>query len=202
MFTLSSPGESKPFKFDIRVIAATNVDLRKLVKDGTFREDLFYRINVIPVRLPPLRERIEDLPVLADFFIKKYSESNGIQFRPLSKDAADMLNKHRWPGNVRELDNALARAVVLSDRDVITADVLALGSWDHRTDAGHGAAPSYLDLPYHESMEQHSVAVIRHALAQTGGNQTKAAERLKLQRTYLARLIKQKGINDSAASSD
>ncbi len=113
----------------------------------------------------------------------------------LAPDTLAAIQRYPWPGNVRELDNAIARAVVLSEHDLITPDLLALSPWD--SPAGTGEGLPYLELPYHDSMEEHSIAVIRRALERAEGNQTNAAERLTLQRTYLARLITQKGINDS-----
>src|SRR6201996_1747531 len=107
-------GGAKPVKVDIRVIATSNRDLAQAVKDGVFREDLLYRLNVVNLRLPSLRERPGDIPALADYFIKKYSIANGIPIRPLSGTARQRLVGHRWPGNVRELENAMHRAVLLS----------------------------------------------------------------------------------------
>src|ERR1700761_7945774 len=107
-------GGTKPVKVDIRIIATSNRDLNEAVKHGTFREDLLYRLNVVNLRLPALRERPGDIPALADYFIKKYSIANGIPIRPLSGTARQRLVGHRWPGNVRELENAMHRAVLLS----------------------------------------------------------------------------------------
>src|ERR687892_769583 len=107
-------GDSKPMKLDIRVIAATNADLRKLVKEGTFREDLFYRLNVIPVMLPPLRDRREDIPVLAQHFAKKSCRENGVALKPISQEALRILMAYDWPGNIRQFENALEHAVALS----------------------------------------------------------------------------------------
>jgi DNA-binding NtrC family response regulator len=190
-------GGARTVKVDIRVIAATNKDLKRAVKDGRFREDLFFRLNVVTLTLPPLRERADDLPRLADFFLDRHARETKKAPMRLAPDTLASIRRYPWPGNVRELDNAIARAVVLSEHDLITPDLLALSPWDSPAGSGDGALASYLDLPYHDSMEEHSIAVIRRALERTEGNQTKAAERLKLQRTYLARLIKQKGISDS-----
>jgi DNA-binding NtrC family response regulator len=190
-------GGARTVKVDIRVIAATNKDLKRAVKDGRFREDLFFRLNVVTLTLPPLRNRADDLPRLADFFLDRHARETKKAPMRLTPDALAAIRRYPWPGNVRELDNAIARAVVLSEHDLITPDLLALSPWDSPDGSGDGTPASYLDLPYHDSMEEHSIAVIRRALERTEGNQTKAAERLKLQRTYLARLIKQKGISDS-----
>src|SRR6185436_8280687 len=107
-------GESRPFKFDIRVLAATNVDLKKLVKDGTFREDLFYRLNVVPLTLPPLRARREDVALLAQHFVLKSCKSNGLPPRTIGQAALRALMAYEWPGNIRQLENAIEHAVALS----------------------------------------------------------------------------------------
>src|SRR5881296_773694 len=111
-------------KVDVRIIAATNVDLRKLVEQGRFREDLYYRLNVINIQLPPLRARREDIPLLAEFFIKKYCEENEKPVYRLSSEAMRTLMDYHWPGNVRELENVIERAVVLSQSDLIDLDML------------------------------------------------------------------------------
>jgi transcriptional regulator with PAS, ATPase and Fis domain len=193
-------GGARTVTVNIRVIAATNRDLKHAVKDGRFREDLFFRLNVVTLTLPPLRERAGDLPQLAQFFLARHARDTHKGPMRLAPDALAALQRYAWPGNVRELENAIARAVVLSEHDVITPDLLALSPWDSPAGSGDNPAAAYLDLPYHDSMEAHSAAVIRRALELAGGNQTKAAERLKLQRTYLARLIKQKGLSDSGNS--
>jgi DNA-binding NtrC family response regulator len=135
-----------------------------------------------------LRERLEDFPALAKFFLSRHAKEAkrpGMWFSPAAMDA---LARYSWPGNIRELDNVIARAVILSQTDVIEPEVLALDSTfsDALSDG-----LSYLGLPYHESMEAHSRHIIGQALRDADGNQTKAAERLKLQRTYLARLLRQ-----------
>jgi two-component system, response regulator FlrC len=107
-------GGTKPVKVDIRILATSNRDLAQAVKDGVFREDLLYRLNVVNLRLPPLRERPGDVVALAEFFIKKYAAANGMPEKPLSTEAKRRLAAHRWPGNVRELENAMHRAVLLS----------------------------------------------------------------------------------------
>jgi DNA-binding NtrC family response regulator len=182
-------GGTRLVSVNIRVIAATNKDLKQAVKTGDFREDLYFRLNVISLTLPPLRERLEDFPALAKFFLNRHAKEakrHGMMFSPASMDA---LARYTWPGNIRELDNVIARAVILSQTDTIEPDVLAL---DFNPANGKGDSLPYLTLPYHESMDAHSRHIIEEALKHAEGNQTKAAERLRLQRTYLARLIKQK----------
>src|SRR6201999_3448436 len=107
-------GGSKPVKVDIRIIATSNRDLVQAVRDGSFREDLLYRLNVVNLRLPPLRERPGDVVALAEFFVKKYAAANGVPDRPLSAEPGRGRGAHRWPGNVRELENAMHRAVLLA----------------------------------------------------------------------------------------
>ena len=181
-------GGTRLVSADIRVIAATNKDLKQTVKAGDFREDLYFRLNVISLTLPPLRERLEDFPALAKFFLNRHAKEAkrpGMMFSPAAMDA---LTRYSWPGNIRELDNVIARAVILSPTDIIERDMLAL---DFYSTGGKGDPLPYLTLPYHDSMEAHSRHIIEQALKQADGNQTKAAERLQLQRTYLARLLKQ-----------
>jgi DNA-binding NtrC family response regulator len=181
-------GGTRLVSVNIRIIAATNKDLRQAVKTGQFREDLFFRLNVISLTLPPLRERPEDLPALAKFFLNRHAREAkraGMMFSPAAMEA---MSRYPWPGNIRELENVVARAVVLNQSDTIEPDILSL-------DAIGRPKPSellpYLSLPYHESIEAHGRYIIERAIEEADGNQSKAADRLKLQRTYLARLLKQ-----------
>ncbi len=184
-------GGSKTVSVNIRIIAATNKDLRQAVKTGRFREDLYFRLNVVTLTLPPLRERQGDVPALAQFFLERHSRDAKRPGMVLSAAALEALTQYPWPGNIRELDNVIARAVVLSPKDTIEPDMLALLSDDVALQQNEeDALLPYLDLPYHESMEQHSRYIITRAMERAEGNQTKAAESLKLQRTYLARLLK------------
>jgi len=180
-------GGTRLVSVNIRIIAATNKDLKQAVKNGHFREDLYFRLNVITLTLPPLRDRPDDLPLLAKFFLNRHAKEakrHGMMFHP---EAMNVMMQYTWPGNIRELDNVIARAVILSPTEIIEPDLLAMDA------AGLSRAESltYVSLPYHRSMEEHSRHIIDQALKQAEGNQTKAAERLRLQRTYLARLIKQ-----------
>ena len=184
-------GGSKTVSVNIRIIAATNKDLRQAVKAGQFREDLYFRLNVVTLTLPPLRERQGDVPALAQFFLERHTRDAKRPGMVLSAAAVEALTRYPWPGNIRELDNVIARAVVLSPKDTIEPDMLALLSDDVEMRKNEDEAlQSYLDLPYHESMEEHSRYIITRAMERAEGNQTKAAESLKLQRTYLARLLK------------
>jgi two-component system response regulator PilR (NtrC family) len=165
---------------DIRVVAATNQDLPKLIADGRFREDLYYRINVIPLTLPPLRERREDIPLLVDHFLAKYCEQMGKQITGVSHDAIDLLVAHNWPGNIRELENVLERAVALEATPTILADSLppSIRGDVPRTPPGPvDALPdSGFDLEAHvKEIERYYIA---EALKRAGGVQVKAAELL------------------------
>ena len=180
-------GGTRLVSINIRIIAATNKDLRQAVKTGEFREDLFFRLNVISLTLPPLRERPDDLPALAKFFLNRHAREAKRPGMMLSPAALEAMSRYRWPGNIRELENVVARAVVLNQSDTIEPDMLSLDAVG-RTSPGE--CLPYLSLPYHESMEEHGRYIIKRALEEAEGNQTQAADRLKIQRTYLARLIK------------
>jgi DNA-binding NtrC family response regulator len=179
-------GGTRTVKVNVRVIAATNRNLQEAVRDGSFRTDLFYRLNVVSITLPPLRERLDEIPQLAEMFLKKYCRDAKKPTMKLSAAAIKKLVAHLWPGNVRELQNAIERAVVLKAGEMIEPEDLALVTMELGSEESAG-----LDLPFHESVDHHKKQIIRRALTRAGGSQTQAAELLALQRTYLARLIKQ-----------
>jgi DNA-binding NtrC family response regulator len=178
-------------RVDCRVVAATNRDLQKEVRAGRFREDLFYRLNVIALRVPPLRERPEDIAALAEAFRERYARElkrEGVRFHPRT---LELLERCAWPGNVRQLKNAIERMVVLAPSDLLTPELLP----PEVLDASDGGEAS--DLPYKEALLQFRRRLVWSALTKTGGNQTRAAEMLGLQRTYLNRLIRELGSPDS-----
>ena len=180
-------GGTRPIRVDIRVIAATNRDLKAAVAAGKFREDLYYRLNVVTIDIPPLRERPEDISELAEHFLRMYCAETGKTIERITPEAIEMLRAYPWPGNVRELENAIERAVVLSSGNEIGPRDLAL------VRPGPAAAAGTTNDsvgPFHESVEQFKRALISRALDKADGNQTRAAELLGLQRTYLARLIR------------
>ena len=164
---------------DIRVVAATNQDLTRLVSEGRFREDLFYRINVIPIALPPLRERREDIPLLADHFLAKYTEQMGKPVTGISQDAMQLLLRYDWPGNIRELENVLERAVALEATPAILVDSLPLAIQGEAVRAAGAPGIDYLpdsgfDLEAHvKGIERGFIA---QALQRAGGVQVRAAE--------------------------
>lgn len=191
-------GGARTIKVNIRIIAATNRDLKQAVKAGKFREDLFYRLNVVTLTLPPLRERREDIPLLAEFFLTRQARDAKRPTMRLTQAAIAALTHYSWPGNIRELENTIARAVVLSPQESIEPEILALYAQEQPHGSIDTQPDGYLDLPYHESMDQHSRTLILRALRFANGNQTRAAERLRLHRTYLARLIRQKDLSPNS----
>ena len=186
--TFERVGGTRPRRADIRIIAATNRDLDAAVKEGRFREDLFYRLNVVRITLPPLRQRHEDIRLLARHFAAKYAAETKRPVRGISPAAMDALMAHDWPGNVRELANMIERAVVLCGAIEIGADDLALSP---KTGVGAPPAPPAVDIEgFHDGVKAYKQALIRAALHESSGNQTRAAELLGLQRTYLVKLLR------------
>ncbi len=183
-------GGNQTIRVDCRIIAATNQDLEQAVQAGRFREDLYYRLNVITLRLPPLRERPEDVPVLAQAFLERFGgelKREGLRF---ADRTLQVMRAYPWPGNVRQLKNAIERMAVLAPGPSLTPDLLPpeiLAGPDTTT-----ADPT--ELPYKEALTVFKRRLVRRALARTGGNQTKAAELIGLQRSYLNRLMKELGI--------
>jgi two-component system response regulator PilR (NtrC family) len=173
-------GGLEELQADIRVIAATNQDLAKLVADGRFREDLFYRINVIPISLPPLRDRREDIPLLADHFLTKYGEQMGKSIAGISQTAMDLLIHHDWPGNIRELENVLERAVALEATPAILAESLPPTLRDEAPQAAVAAVEALpaggINLEAH--VQEIERGYIAQALERADGVQVKAAELL------------------------
>lgn len=213
-------GASKAVRTNVRIVSATHRDLRQLVKQGTFREDLFYRLNVVPVRLPPLRERKEDIPELVAHFIKT-GEQIGLPRRTLSDAASVALKEHSWPGNVRELENLMRRVVVMTPEEVIQAETVREILSEQAGTAGDGwltpeltgsetlsdMVDAYLsryfadlggDLPppgmHARILEEIESPLIAHVLSAVGGNQIKAADLLGINRNTLRKKIRLLGV--------
>jgi two-component system response regulator AtoC len=185
-------GESKPRKIDVRVIAATSRDLERDVASGRFREDLFYRLDVFRVRVPPLRERREDVPLLVDHFIASFRETLAKPVRTIADDALDRLVDHPWPGNVRELENVLERAMILADSDRITlADLPEAIATPRKKAAPSGASG---DFSMRRARRRFETELIRRALDATGGNRTRAARLLEISHRALLYKIKEYGL--------
>ncbi|PYV29265.1 MAG: Fis family transcriptional regulator [Acidobacteria bacterium] len=181
-------GGLENIKVDVRIIAATNRDLQAAVEQGTFRDDLYYRLNVIVIKLPPLQERSEDVPLLADHFIKRYCEENEKELCVLEPSALKVLMDYHWPGNVRELENVIERAVVLAPGNVITADLFPK-NLSHFLPDSQVKIP--VDgLPLKERVTNYERSLILAALDHTDWNQKRAAELLSVNATTLSEKLK------------
>src|SRR4030081_422132 len=182
-------GSSLPIKVDIRVICATNKDLQKQVEQNKFRDDLFYRLNVINIHMPPLRDRKEDIPALVEHFLAKHRYSATAQPAAISEEALKRLTEYDWPGNVRELENVVERAVVLSRGQVITSRELPFG--DHEDENDDVSAERSF---FKKSVSQFEKDLIMKALKDAGGNRSKAAEMLGIYRRLLYAKIEECGL--------
>jgi transcriptional regulator with GAF, ATPase, and Fis domain len=176
-------GSERTQRVDVRVIAATNRDLKHMVSTGKFQEDLYYRLNVIPIELPPLRDRPEDIPILVEHFVEKHRQRCGKRIDRVDEDAMRALTHHDWPGNVRELENAIERAVVLAQSPVLTTTSISL--------LGVAAAPA-VGLPslrLHQNLEWAERETIRRALEGAGGVKKDAAEAMGISQRALSHYL-------------
>ena len=189
-------GDSKSRSIDVRVIAATSRDLERDVASGRFREDLFYRLDVFRVRVPPLRERRDDVPLLVDHFIARFREALGKPVRTIADDALDRLVDHSWPGNVRELENVIERAMILADTDRITLCDLPEAIASSRRAAP--LSPASGDFSMRRARRRFEADLIRRALDATGGNRTRAARLLEISHRALLYKIKEYGLGAGA----
>jgi Nif-specific regulatory protein len=216
---LERVGDNRTIKVDVRIIAATNLDLQEEVAKGRFREDLYYRLNVVTIYLPPLRSRREDIPRLIDFFLDKFNAENGKQLRKISKEMLNVLVRYPWPGNVRELENAIERAVVLSRGDTLTEDLLptairAFAQQGRANLASEGidalarrlAEQSISEFELREGqiydmvVRQVEKSLIEKALARCGGVKIKAADFLGINRNTLNKKFKDLGLEVEEAN--
>jgi DNA-binding NtrC family response regulator len=177
-------GGTRSVRIDVRVIAATNRDLTESVKSGTFRQDLYYRLNVVSIEMPPLRQRRDDIPLLSSYFAARAAERSKRHVLGVSPEARACLVNYDWPGNVRELENAIERAVVLGSSDFILPEDLPEAVLETVQPAGATIAQ------YHEAVSEAKKQVILRAVEQAGGNYTEAAKRLGVHPNYLHRLIR------------
>lgn len=180
-------GATRPVKVNVRIITATNKDLAQAVRAGTFREDLFYRIQVIPLTVPPLRARREDIPLLAQVFLRQSVERAGKIVRGFTPEAMQKLLGYHWPGNVRELEHAIEKAVILSPREMITADLLP----------GESGAPSRAIKPLTEAKEEFERNYLKELLALSGGNISRASQMAGRYRADFYKLLKKYGLHPS-----
>jgi two-component system, NtrC family, response regulator HydG len=194
-------GEEQSRKIDVRIIAASHRDLELLVKQGTFRDDLYYRLAVVTLAVPPLRERKEDLPLLTRHFLSRHAERFGLGHLSPSVELLNRLLTHDWPGNVRELENVLEKLVVLSPSESLDLDLLPFGQPPHGADAGISvrkslpdAAPEDASLPLRQRLELYERRVILESLELSGGNRSLAAQRLGISRVTLHDKLNKYGI--------
>jgi Nif-specific regulatory protein len=182
-------GGRAPIRVNVRIVAATNRDLEQAVSEERFREDLFHRLNVIPITLPPLRERTDDIPVLAQHFMRRYAAESKKEFVEITSEATEKLSAYNWPGNVRELANTIERAVVLGRGPAIAIDDLPARIVNVET------RPVAKANSYREAMDATRRELVSRALEQTSGNRAAAAKALGLHEKYFLRLIKTLGIS-------
>ena len=196
-------GGTKTIKVDVRVVAATNQDLRAALEQGTFREDLYYRLNVVPISIPPLREHKEDIPYLVDHFIARFAESSGKKIEGITPAAMNVLVDFHWPGNVRELENIIERAVVMATGPKIDVGDIRLDisprPGDHVDFSAASADGSLLSLlPQGMTLEQLEDRLVKEALQRAGGNKSQAARLLGLTRNALRYRLSKLGMRDDS----
>lgn len=182
-------GSVESFKSNARIISASNKDIFKLIKEKKFREDLYYRLNVVPINLPPLRDRGEDIGLIADYYLGYYNKKNNKNIRGFTKAVKEIFYSYNWPGNIRELQNVIERAVVLTDEEEIDRDKIFLYN-DFLTVKKN---KSY--KPLKDAINDFKREYIIEVLDENNWNQTRTAKALDIQRSYLARLIKELNIN-------
>jgi two-component system nitrogen regulation response regulator NtrX len=184
-------GGSRTLNVDVRVVAASNKDLEKEIEKGRFREDIYYRLNVIPIEVPPLRERLEDLPLLIDTFLAESAKQNRSKRKVMSKEALDVLSNYRWPGNVRELKNLIERLVIMVEKDIIDKSEIPVS---YRPDNKEGTDPIETQLfrfdHFKDAKKAFEKAYIHRKLLQNDNNITKTAEAIGVERSYLHKKLK------------
>ena len=186
-------GGSAPVEFDVRVVAATHRDLEEEVRAGRFREDLYYQLNVVPLRIPPLREHSEDIPELLEYYVDVFANQEGLPYRRFSTAALKRLRQYHWPGNVRELKNLVQRLLILCRGEEISLEdvEVALG-----VRAKHASAelPIEFDAPLRAARKQFEKAYFEYQLGVSGGNLSKVAQVAGIERTHLYRKLRELGI--------
>jgi len=190
--TIQRIGSNQSIQVDVRIIAATHRDLEAMIRENQFREDLYYRLNVVTLEVPPLRKRKSDIPVLAEHFLRKYASEYGRNIRGITREALDRLMKYDFPGNVRELENMIQRAVVLCRDEFLTADVLL--SETERQTRNAALDPDDLSHSYEEKLRAFETALIQRALAETNGNQSAAARLLQMTERHLRSRMQRLGL--------
>ncbi len=189
-------GGTKPKKVDIRLISATNKDLEKMIKEGTFREDLYYRLNFVPIFLPPLKERQEDIPLLAVHFLKKFSEEMGKSIKGFTSEAMEKLMRYSWPGNVRELENVIGRTAVMIDEEMVRPEHLILQTQDEKVESKISIPTTSEELKEikkhlrEKAVEEVEKAFVLSALDRNNWNVTRAAEEVGMLRPNFQALMR------------
>jgi DNA-binding NtrC family response regulator len=186
-------GSNKTRRIDVRIVAATNQDLRAALEQGTFREDLYYRLNVVPLEIPPLRERREDIPFLAEHFVKRLAVANGSRVESISEAAIAKLLEYHWPGNVRELENVIERSLVLCTGTRLDAADIRMDTVPRAMKQHNGTD----FLPAGMTLDEYEQAIIREALRQAQGNKSQAARLLGLTRNALRYRLSQMGLDNN-----
>jgi two-component system, NtrC family, nitrogen regulation response regulator NtrX len=182
-------GSNTPVKVDVRVISATNKPLSGLIENGDFRADLFYRLNVIPFQIPPLRERLEDIPALVEYFNQKFSLSYGKKLKEFTAESIESLQNYAWLGNIRELKNTIERVVIMIEKQKISADDLPKFNVSDEPIASSFRFPSFKD-----ATDAYQREFILHKLTEHDGSVAKAAESMGVDRSHLYRRMKNLGI--------
>jgi len=195
-------GSTKTIHVDLRIIAATNLDIRKAMKEGTFREDLYYRLNVINIQVPPLRDRIDDLELLMEHFLEKYCLENGKETLTITPEAMKALREYYWPGNVRELENVIERATVLSKSNTLDFDLIPEHILNHK----RVYSPSFVfpmsGLSLNEEVVRMKIYLIQEAMRITNGIQKEAAKLLSIKPTTLHEMIRRLNVNQDNQKGD
>jgi len=193
-------GSTRTIKIDIRIIAATNKNLISAVNKGTFREDLYYRLNVIPMKVPPLRHRKSDIPLLVDFFLKKFNKEKGKNVKEFTSEAMDTLLYYDWRGNVRELENLVERVVILSNGDEIELEDIpeSITGRAKTIESFESTTPPNGGIPFDHAVEEYEKKLILQALSETNWVTTKAAKLLNINRTTLIEKMKKKRLHRPA----
>jgi Nif-specific regulatory protein len=187
-------GSAKPIDVDVRVIAATNMDIKEAVREGRFRKDLYYRLNVFPIYIPPLRDRKGDLRELTDLFLESACKENGVALKTLSEGAYRKIMEYPWPGNVRELENVIMRAVALCEAPMIYEDYLALDEFETTEDVEETLSELSDEKTLKEKMDQVEKQLILKAIDKCGGNNQEAIKMLGMSKTAFYEKLKKYGL--------
>lgn len=186
-------GGLETIKVDVRIIAATNRNLEEMIHEGSFRDDLYYRLNVVSIIIPPLRERKEDIPFLVEYFLNKYNQENGKEFKYVSSEALQLLDAYEWPGNVRELENAIERAVVMGNGEILLPEHLPLNIQATSLEEDK-LKVHYEDKPLREILREVEKKVLKKALEQNQWNKARTAVKLQISRSALLYKIEEYGL--------